>query len=154
MAVYTYMPDQVIFIAGGARITGFADGTFITCKRDEKHSIKVTGADGTCTRTRTRNRSGTCTVTLLQGGVGNDILAAILKHDQDTGLGVFTLQIRSGETSIMSTKAWIEDAPSFEYGKEASNREWVLGLESMEIAVDYRAEVQPITNAIAYLMEL
>lgn len=135
--VRTYSAGDVVLTVGGAIISGFADGTFVTVAREAASFTKVTGSDGTVSRARSNNRSGTMTITLLQTSPSNDILSAFLAEDELNGTGVFQVLLKdvTGGSRFFSAVAWVETLPSVEYGKELSNREWTLALSDIEFNV-------------------
>ena len=57
--VTTYDPTKMVVVVGGVIVSGFADGDFITAKRDEDLYMKRVGADGHVARARNGNKSGT-----------------------------------------------------------------------------------------------
>lgn len=128
MAVYTYSAEEVQIIVGGAKISGLADGTFVTVSRDEQAYNKVTGADGTTSRSRSGNRAGTITLTLQQTSPANDTLMAYLAADEAADSGVVPVLIKdnSGNSLFASSAAWVQQMPDAGFSKEVSEREWVL----------------------------
>jgi hypothetical protein len=124
----TYDPDEVIVTFAGNILSGFADGTFIEAERNEDgYTLKV-GADGEGVRSRNQNRSGLFTLTLQQSSASNDVLSAIAAADDLGGPGVFPFQIQDnlGRTLVLGANTWIKKRPKVEYGKEASDRQWVF----------------------------
>ena len=128
MSVYTYASDEVRIIVGGIPISGLADGTFVSVARDEQAFTKVTGADGTTSRAKSANRSGSITLTLSQTSPSNDVLSALAVADEETGAGVVPVLIKDGSgRSVHATDAaWVQKMPDAEDGKEITDREWVL----------------------------
>ena len=64
MALKTYDPKQISVIVGGAIISGFADGEFVTTERNEDAFTLNVGADGEGGRVKSNNKSGRITLTL------------------------------------------------------------------------------------------
>lgn len=127
-SVYTYSADEVIVVVGGVPLSGFADGTFVNVSRDEQAFTKVTGADGTVSRAKTANKSGTITITLLSTSPSNDILTGFAVADEETSDGVVAVLVKdlSGRTVHASSAAWIQQIPDDEKSKDVGEREWVL----------------------------
>ena len=113
MSVYTYASDEVRIIVGGVPISGLADGTFVSVARDEQAFTKVTGADGTTSRAKSANRSGSITLTLSQTSPSNDVLSALAVADEETGAGVVPVLIKDGSgRSVHATDAaWVQKMP-------------------------------------------
>lgn len=126
--VFTYSAEAVEVIVGGFSMSGLADGTFVSIERDEQAYNKITGADGTVSRSRTGNRSGTITLTLQQTSPSNDVLSGLMIADEATDAGVVPCLIKdtSGRTLHYVSAAWVQQMPTQEFGKEISEREWVL----------------------------
>jgi hypothetical protein len=137
MSVRTYSPGEIVMTVNGVAMGGFADGTFITVARDEQSFTKVTGADGTVSRSKSNNRSGTVTLSLKQTSPSNEILSALLVQDELDNSGVVPVLIKdnSGTSRFFSGTGWVQGMPSVEYGKEIANREWVIEMADMEINV-------------------
>lgn len=131
--VRTYDSSQVVLTVGGAVISGFAEGTFITVERDDQNFTKVIGADGTASRRKTTNRSGSLTLTLSQTSPSNDVLSALMVKDEDgSGVVPVLLKDNSGSTRIFSSAAWIQGMPTIEFSGELTNREWVIEMAYIE----------------------
>lgn len=137
MAVKTYDPKQVLLIIGGAPIGGFADGEFISVERDEDTYTKISGADGEVSRSKSNNKMGELTVTLLQTSSSNLILSAIMQADELSNSGVVPIFIKDGlgTTILFSAEGWIKKPPTVSYDKELTDREWVLDLSNVDIFV-------------------
>lgn len=137
MGVRTYSPGAIVMTVNGVAMGGFADGTFITVARDEQSFTKVTGADGSVSRSKSNNRSGTITLTLQQTSPSNDVLSALLAQDELDNSGVISVLVKdnSGDSRFFSGTGWVQGMPSVEYGKEIANREWVIEMADMEFNV-------------------
>lgn len=138
----TYNPADVVISIGGVPMSGFADGTFLLIDRDENAFTKVTGADGTTTRVKSNNRSGTMTLTLKQSSPSNDVLSGFAALDELTSSGVVPVLIKdlSGNSIFFSATGWVQKYASSEFGKEISNREWVIDLADTDFFVGSNAE--------------
>lgn len=126
--VYTYAADQVQIIVGGVPISGLADGTFINVVRDEQAYNKITGADGTTSRSRTANKAGAITVTLQQTSPSNDVLTGFMLADEAGDQGVVPVFIKDtyGRTLHAASSAWVQQMPDQDFSKEVEERGWVL----------------------------
>ncbi len=137
MPVRSYDPGQVVLTVGGVPINGFADGTFISVERSEDSFTKTSGADGIVSRARSRDKSGEITITLAQTSPSNDVLTALNATDETTGAGVVPVQCKdlSGRTVLFTAFAWIRKPPAVEFGKEISDREWVMDCADLDMNV-------------------
>lgn len=135
MALGTYDPSQVTLIAAGVPVSGFAEGTFITAERNEDSFNLSVGSDGEACRTRTNNRSGRITFTLLQSSISNQLLAAVLNTDEITPAGdaiaPSMIKDNTGTTLIMAETSWLVRPANVEYANEASNREWIVETDNL-----------------------
>lgn len=137
MAVRTYDPADVIVTIDGNNINGYADGTFVSIERTEQTFTKVTGADGSTTRSKTNDRSGTLTLTLLQTSPSNEILSNILNQDEADNTGVVAVQVkeRSSGSKFATGSGWIQGLPTIEYGNEITTREWTIEMSEIKFNV-------------------
>jgi hypothetical protein len=137
MSVFTYAPDEMTLVVGGVVMSGFADGTFITVSRDEQAFNKVTGADGTVSRAKTANRSGTLALVLTQTSPSNDVLSGFMIADELANQGVVPvlLKDKSGRTVVFSSAAWVQQSPDAAFSKNIENREWTLDCGRLEIFI-------------------
>lgn len=137
MSTKTYDPGLVVVSIGGNIISGFADGTFISVERTSDSFSKQVGADGEVTRVRSRDRSGSITLTLMASSLSNDILTALHKLDELSGTGVvpFLLKDLAGTTLVAAQSCWIRKPANVEFGKELSNREWALDANPIVMTV-------------------
>lgn len=133
----TYNPQDVIITIGGAAMSGFAEDTFVNVARDEQSFTKVVGADGRTSRSKTSNKSGTLTLTLMQTSDSNDVLSAYLAQDERSNDGTFSVLIQdnSGRTQIFSAVAWVQGMPAVEFGRDVGTREWVIELADIEFTI-------------------
>lgn len=133
--VRTYDPKKVVVTVGGVPLSGFADGTFITAARENDAFSKVSGADGIVSRAKSNDKSGSITITLAQTSPANDYLSMLAKRDEETNTGVVPVMVKdfSGRSRYISGFAWVRKQPDGEFGKEISDREWVLDVAHMEL---------------------
>lgn len=129
MPIATYDPKQVLVTFNGQPLSGYADGTMVSIETAEDLYALTVGADGKATRVRSQNLSGSITITLMQTSLSNDLLFAAFQADQQTpaaGVSEFQLKDANGRDLVHAANAWVKKLPTLEYGKEQSNREWVL----------------------------
>lgn len=134
----TYDPNLYDVIFAGVRLNeGTADGQFIQVQTNAPPFSKKVGADGTVTRARSADRSGSMTVTLMQTSEINDTLSGILAADRaaanGSGVGALLIQDRAGSTVLRAAKAWIADDPDMSLELEASTRAWVIDFADGDI---------------------
>lgn len=132
-----YDPGRVVGNWKGIPFLGFMDGTFLTAERNEDAFSMSVGAQGDVTRVRSRNRTGTVTLTLQASSPTNDLLTAQAVLDELSGLSYGPLQIEdlNGNTLILAAVAWIKKAPSAEFATDASGREWVFECADLDMGI-------------------
>jgi len=137
MPLSTYDPEKVDVIIGGAIMSGFADGTFVSIERDEDTFTKVTGADGRTSRAKSANKSGRVTLTLQQTSLSNNVLSGFALEDEVTSKAIKAILIRDslGSTNIASGAGWVVKPASVEFSKEISNREWTIDCADLFMGV-------------------
>jgi hypothetical protein len=143
MPVRTYDPKQVLVLIGGAPMSGFADGSFVSVERTADTFSKVSGADGIVSRAKTNDRSGSLVLTLAQTSPMNDVLSGFAVADELTNLGVIPVLIKdnSGRSVLVSAFGWVRKPAKADFGKEISNREWTLDLADLDMFDGGNADV-------------
>jgi len=133
MAYAQYDPGQVIVVIGGAPVSGFADGTFVSVSFDEQQWNKVTGADGLTQRSKTNNYAGSITITLLNSARSNDALSQLWTEDRERNDGAVPVLIKdlSGRTIWQAEHGWVQQMPDQGFAKSAESREWVIDCDSL-----------------------
>jgi len=134
--VKTYDYKFTVMTVGGVPITGFADGTGITVEFSSPSYTKTVGADGEVARTRSNDDTAKITITLLQTSLSNDWLSSLVALDKLANAGKVPVQIKDllGTTVLFFKDAWVNERPSIEFGKELSERAWIL--ETGQISIE------------------
>jgi hypothetical protein len=133
----TYAAEKVIVTVGGVIVTGFADGDFINVKYSEDRYISKAGADGEVGRSKTASRLGEIEITVSGTSLANDELSAIFNLAQIGGIDPpipFGVADLSGRSFAGASKAWIKSTPDLTFGKEISDRKWVLEAADLTIS--------------------
>ncbi len=133
MAVKTFNAADVILTIAGIKVSGYADGTFITIGRDNPSFTSGTGSDGEGWRAKSNDKSGTCTLTLLRSSASNDALSALVLLDEASGDGVGTLLLKdlAGTSIYEAATCWIEKPADAEFARDGTNREWVIKTDNL-----------------------
>lgn len=123
-----YAPGSVVVQFRGVPLTGFATGTFVSAERTEDSFATTVGADGEYARTRSSNKSGTVTLTLLATSASNQLLLAWLREDEAFGTGKGPLSVKNlaGQELVFSPEAWLSRPANLEFGDTLGNREWTF----------------------------
>lgn len=133
----SYDPSQVSVIVAGVILTGFSDGDFIMCEREEDNFFKKVGAQGDVGRARNANKSGSFTFKLLSTSPANTELSSLAAIDDlvNDGLAVFPIAVvdGSGADLAIATQCWLKKAPNINMGKEVGEREWIFDAADLKI---------------------
>lgn len=126
-----YSPAEVTLIVAGVDVnTGFADGTFVSLKRNSKTFGSKVGACGDFARVRKLDGSATVMITLLQTSQANARLSALATLDENgtngAGVGPFLMRDRGGTSLHAGESCWVSDRPEIQYGDEITNRVWEI----------------------------
>lgn len=135
--INTYDPGRITISFAGFTVTGYADGTFVKVARATELYTKTVGAGGEVARTRTRDRSGRVTLTLLASSPANDLLTAQFQRDEKDGSGVAPLMIKdlNGTSIHHAPNAWIAKLPDVEFGKDLPTREWEIDCDALDMTI-------------------
>lgn len=128
-------PSQLSVIAGGQIISGFADGESVKVEPNEDAVTLQVGSQGHAVRTHNANKSGKITLILLHTSESNSVLQGFKKTDELSKTGTFPVLIRdnSGGDLVTCEACWVMKQPSASYGKEATNKEWVLETHNLRV---------------------
>ena len=137
MTIKTYDAAKVQVTWAGLILTGFAPDTFLSVERNVEGFTLQKGASGEGARSKSNDKSGKVTLTLLATSQSNDFLMAIAAADELTGAGVVPLFIKEqdGTTLVASQNSWVQKLPKVERGKESGSVEWVIECDDLEIAI-------------------
>jgi hypothetical protein len=131
MAGKVYNADEVMVAVNGIPLdSGYDDGEFLTIEFDTDKVSKKVGTNGEVVFSKTRDRSGTITIKLLQTSTGNAILTALSQLYEEgkgqTGIVNFAMEdLNNGET-FAAAQAVVAQDPAVSMDREATGREWKL----------------------------
>jgi hypothetical protein len=134
---HVYDPNEVSIVAAGVPVEGgFADGTFVEVDQDSDDFVDVVGVDGDVTRSKTNDRRGTITITLMQSSQSNAVLSALSNIDRKTGngagVGPLLIKDNQGTTLYAAEKSWIAKPPAAGFDKTAGPRAWKIRCADLE----------------------
>jgi len=134
VALKTYDAKAVCVIVGGQIMSGFSDGDMVSIERNEDTFTLQVGTDGESTRSKTNNKSGRFTISLMQTSAANALLTAIAKLDEVGNAGAVPVLVKdnSGSSVYAASQAWLVKPPVGEFGREAAAREWVFECGDLE----------------------
>lgn len=130
MATRTYRPEDVNLSLGTYRITGFTE---VRVAQNAKTFRHESGLRGKTTRVKTRDRSGSITISMQQTSPDNDLLSQIVSQDEvnQTGRFELTLTDTSGQSSLIFQYGYFEGYPDMGFSQEGQTREWVFNYQDV-----------------------
>lgn len=137
MAAKTYDPKLVSVIVGGKIMSGFADGSFVVVERNEQAFTLKTGVDGEGTRSKSNNKSGKITITLMSSSKSNDDLSAFALADELNNTGAVPVMVKDngGRSLHAAETAWVQKIPNDDKAKEANERVWIMETDSVNMFI-------------------
>jgi len=137
VAQKTYDSKQISLIVGTKPLTGLADGSFVTVRRNSDAFTTQVGADGEPVRSKTNDRSGEYEFVLMQGSDENDFMSELALADELSNGGVIPVLVKDnlGNSLYVSESAWIKKVPDSEFAKENGQRTWIMSSGNVNIFV-------------------
>lgn len=123
MAVYD--PKKVNVVVAGATMTGFTEGSIVSCERNEDRATPYIGCKGEGAFALSGNNSGTVTISLQQGSPSNKHLKALANAGSQFPVSVIDTNADGGFRAG-GTQAMILKEPPDERGSEISENEWEI----------------------------
>lgn len=125
-----YDPRDVNVIVDGEFLTGFAEGTFVSCEKEEDGYETYVGAQGEVTRSRNAHPIGTITVTLEHTSPSNNTLNR--RANSGAIFPASMVDRNSRRATIGGSECWIQKPADEERGDEVSEVEWVIVVADYE----------------------
>jgi len=121
-------PGLLKITVGGHAVEGFADGTFLSIATNNPFWTLAAGASGEFARSKSKDKSATIEITLMQTSLSNNVLSAYALADDTANTGKFALGIldENGFSIYTAAEAWVQQMPTVTYGKEISDITWVI----------------------------
>ena len=150
--IANYLPDDFTIILSKGdfvhRVTGFADGTFISMDRITPSSTPYQGAgDNSFARTKRSKTAMNVTVTLHQGSPSNTLFQQLQLADaaakDNTYVFNCTMKDLSGQTVASSNSAVIVAPPTTTFGTEFGTRDWAIYLFGSDIFIGGNTPLAP-----------
>lgn len=134
----TYSPERVDTSWGGVELTGFAEGTAITLRRNTDNSAQAVGMQGDVGITKTANRTGQVEMVFMQTAETNRILSAVQAaqdlEDSDVIRGDIVITDPSGGMIALAQRCHIMTPPEVALGDDQSPKTWVWFAERIDFA--------------------
>lgn len=126
--VRDYDPQAIIIVFGTHKVTGYAEGTFVSIDSDGDKFETYRGSDGDIDRVKKNVFNYIVTLTLKQTSVSNDVFSRIHAEDLLLGTGKrpFLVKDLNGTELFVAPQAWIVKDPTDEFGDSIESREWMF----------------------------
>lgn len=150
--IANYLPDDFTIVLSKGdfvhRITGFADGTFVSMNRITPTSTPYQGVgDNAFGRLKRRVTAMDVTITLHQGSPSNTVLQQLQIADANTSGNewVFNCTIKdmSGQTVVSSNTAIIAAPASADFGSEFGTRDWSIYMFGSDLFIGGNTPLAP-----------
>lgn len=130
----TYDPKNILITLGGVAITGFADGTFVTVRRNSDTWSLQMGADGEGTRSKSNDKSGQIEIQLMQSSQSNAYLSNLALADELNNAGLVPALIKNnlGSDLHAAEQSYVKKPADAEYAKEAGPRTWIIETDNLQ----------------------
>ena len=142
--VGNYAPDDFTIILSKGdfvhRITGFADGTFLSMSRLVPTSEPYIGVgDNAACRTKRRVTAMDVAITLHQGSPSNTVLQFLQNADANTPGNEWIFNCimvdQSGQTKLSSPNAIIQAPPMADFASTTGSREWHIYMYGSDLFI-------------------
>ncbi|MBY8913312.1 DUF3277 domain-containing protein [Bacillus sp. YC2] len=132
MPTYTYNPMDVSVTVDGKIVTGFSEGTMVSCSKDEENFQTKMSAKGEASMAITNNKLGTVTLTLSQGSP----FVAMLNKYANTGkqFPIWVNSAGSVKEKIGGTSAAVKKNADAEFSDEVGDREFEIQVFDYTVA--------------------
>ncbi|MBA5716325.1 phage structural protein [Bacillus subtilis] len=121
MAAYVYDANEVNTNIDGKIVTGYSEGTMVSCAKDEeKFSTKVSAKGDVSVATK-NNPLGTITLTLSMGSPFVPYLNKLANTAQ-----TFPIWVTGGQEKIGGTEAMVKKPADAEFSDEIGDREFEI----------------------------
>ncbi len=123
--MFSYAPHEVLVTVNGFPITGFGEDEFCTAEKNSDDGELTIGADGEGAVSRSRDESGTITITCGAQSAANDIMMAAYAAFKAIGaVSVVFVKDLNGRSLHMAERAFPKKLPPKKYGKKAGEVQW------------------------------
>lgn len=120
-----YDSNKVNVSIAGTMVTGWAEGTMVTCERNEDRVTPYVGVKGEWAISYNNNNTGTITISLQQGSPMNTILQRLANAKELFSTNVIDIN-SDGGFRAGGNNCIILAEPSNERGAEITTREWSI----------------------------
>jgi len=123
--ISTYSPEAVVFILGGATLTGWNS---IGISRDAEQFNVIKGIRGKHTRSRNYDNSATIVIDMPFSSEWNYILSQIVSQDTQSATGrcEILLKDNSGRSIFKTTQAYVRKFADVTFDATISSRIWTI----------------------------
>jgi hypothetical protein len=135
MQTKTFDLKKMTVAIGPVTLGDFAKGDVIKVIRDEDTFKKEVGATGEVGRSKTNNRAGKITFSLLSTSPANAGMSAVMLSDEVSNGGIvpITIMDKGGADVHVAPECWIVKPPDAIYSNEVKDRAWVFDCSDVDM---------------------
>lgn len=124
----TLDPKSTVLTIAGQKISGFAEGDFISVTYLEDLWTTVVGADGEAVRIKSNNQSAEITIRMMSTSAANVALSTLLLADIFANVGSFNLNVIDANTNTahVALAAYVKKHPDRTYSTDSTPVEWMI----------------------------
>jgi hypothetical protein len=119
-----YDPEKVHVIVNSITITGYTEGSLVSCERNEDRMTPYVGAKGETDYAISNNNSGTVTISLQQSSPSNRMLQQLA--ESKALFPVSVVDMNTGGFRAGGNEGIVLKEPALERGNEISELEWEI----------------------------
>ncbi len=123
--MFGYAPHEVLVTVNGFPITGFGEDEFCNVERRVDDAELTIGADGEGALSRSKDESGTITITVGAQSAANDIMMQAYAAFKAIGaVSVVFIKDLNGRSLHVAERAFPQKLPAKKYGKKPGDVVW------------------------------
>lgn len=123
--MFAYAPHQVLVTVNGFPITGFGEDEFCLVEKNVDDAELTIGADGEGALSRSKDESGTITITVGAQSAANDVMMLAYAAFKAIGaVSVVFIKDLNGRSLHVAERAFPKKLPPKRYAKKPGEVQW------------------------------
>lgn len=123
--MFSYAPNEILVTVNGFPITGFGEDEFCSVEKNVDDAELVIGADGEGALIRSKDESGTFTITVGAQSASNDVLMAAYAAFKAIGaVSAVFIKDLNGRSLHVAERAAPKKLPPKKYAKKPGEVQW------------------------------
>jgi hypothetical protein len=145
----SYDSKSVMVLFANTPISGFAEGSRVTCTPNAKRWTKKVGSDGEVTRSKSNNKAYTFKLTLARHSLSNTFLSSLVNADDLTPGGVthpILIEDLVSGTTYAAKNAFVSGFPEDAHETEGTDLEWEIEAGETLVMINGTAAQEPASE--------